>query len=151
MMNVGLGTITEMGAGLKEHFLRFLDRTGFSDLDSSNIMAATIPTALLPRLWLPRVLFVGDAGGFANALTGGGLCTGIESGEHAAATAREAVAANDFSGTTLSAFERRCTAARRMLNLRTTALYYLTGAVKRGLDRPFAVKMLIRSMLPSVN
>ncbi|UCC92729.1 MAG: hypothetical protein JSW25_08705, partial [Thermoplasmata archaeon] len=147
MMNAGLGTITGRGNGLKERFLTFLERTGFGDLDRTRITAFTIPTSMLSRLWLPRVLFIGDAGGFANALTGGGLGDGISSGEKAAITAQEAVEADDFSGATLEAFERRCRGTRRYLNLRTVALYFLAGAVKRGLDRPFAVKMLLRNMV----
>ena len=145
MVNIGLGTITPEGHRLREMFPGFLERTGFADLDTSHLKAGLIPVALLPQLWLPRVLFVGDAGGFVNALTGGGLVYGICSGEIAAATVREAVRADDFSGNTLSAFESRSARVRRELDFRTTALYYLAGAVKRGLDRPFMVKPLLRA------
>jgi geranylgeranyl reductase family protein len=150
MMNAGMGTITELGHGLRERFSDFLERTGFIDLDRTSTMAFTIPTAVLPRLWLPRVLFVGDAGGFVDALTGGGLIHGIRSAEFAAGTAVNAVRTGDFSGTTMEDFERRCTQLRRNLGLRTTGLYLLAGAVRRGLDRPFAVRTLLRSVLTLV-
>jgi flavin-dependent dehydrogenase len=146
MVNVGLGTITPEGHRLKGMFDGFLEMTGFQDLDRSNLRAGLIPAALLSRLWLPRVLFVGDAGGFVNALTGGGIMYGICSGEIAAATAREAVRTDDFSGNTLRAFEVRSARIRRELNLRTMALYYLAGAVKRGLDQPFVVRPLLRTL-----
>ncbi len=146
MVNVGLGTITPEGHRLRGMFDEFLERTGFPDLDRSCLRAGLIPVALLPQLWLPRVLFVGDAGGFVNALTGGGLVYGICSGEIAAATAREAVRADDFSGHTLQAFEARSARVRRELDFRTTALYYLAGAVRRGLDRPFVVRPLLRAL-----
>ena len=144
-INIGLGTITPDGHRLRERFGEFLERTGFGDLDRSSLCGGLIPVALLPQLWLPRVLFVGDAGGFVNALTGGGLKYGMCSGEIAAATAREAVRADDFSGRTLRAFEARSARIRRELYLRTTALYFLAGAVRRHLDQPFIVRPLLRA------
>ena len=145
VMNIGLGTITPHGHRLRELFGEFLKRTGFGDLDRSSLSAGLIPVVLLSQLWLPRVLFVGDAGGFVNALTGGGLIYGMCSGEIAAATAREAVRADDFSGRTLREFETRSARIRRELNFRTTALYFLAGAVRRGLDQPFLVKPFLRA------
>jgi digeranylgeranylglycerophospholipid reductase len=150
MMNAGMGTITELGHGLKEHFETFLERTGFDDLDRTRIRAFTIPVTVIPRLTLPRVLFVGDAGGFVDALTGGGLVHGIQSAEHAADTAEMAVETGDATRAILEDYEARCTELRRALRLRTRGLYYFAGAVRRGLDRPFAVKTLLRSMLSLV-
>jgi geranylgeranyl reductase family protein len=147
MMNAGVGTITELGHGLKEHFEVFLERTGFEDLDRTRLRAYTIPVAVIPQLTLPRVLFVGDAGGFVDALTGGGLVHGMHSAEHAAATAERAVEAGDDTRAILEDYEARCAELRRALRLRTRGLYYFAGAVRRGLDRPFAVKTLLRSML----
>lgn len=147
VMNAGLGTITEMGGGLKDRFLVFLERTGFGDLDLERIRAFTIPTVVLPQVWLPRVLFVGDAGGFVDALTGGGLIHGMRSAEIAAGTAVDAVREGDFEGRTMEEFERRCTHLRRNLSLRTAGLYFFAGAVRRGLDRPFAVRTLLRNVL----
>ena len=148
-MNLGLGTITPRGHLLRGAFDRFLKMTGWDDLDRSFIKAGVIPVALLPQLWLPRVLFVGDAGGFVNPLTGGGLIYGICSGESAAATVRDAVRADDFSGRTLRSYETRCARIKREINLRSTALYYLAGAVKRGLDQPFMVRPLLRALASS--
>ena len=148
MLNVGLGTVTTHSHDLKNQFLKFLKRSGFDDLDRSGMMAGLIPVALLPQLWLPRVLFVGDAGGFVNAITGGGIMYGMCSGENAAIIAKEAVEADDFSGTTLSKYEDTCAEIKKELNFRTMALYYLAGAVKRGLDRPTAVRLLLRTLLP---
>ncbi len=146
MLNAGLGTITTLGQGLHHRFAAFLQRTGFGDLDTDWVSAGVIPVAMLPQLWLPRVMFVGDAGGFVNPLTGGGLVHGMRSGALAALTASEAVDAGVFDGRTLEAYEHRCGQMRRELGLRTTALYYLAGAVKRRLDRPFAVRLLLRTL-----
>lgn len=148
LVNVGLGTVTTHSNGLKDHFLEFLKRIGFDDLDRSSLTAGLIPVVLLPQLWLPRVLFVGDAGGFVNALTGSGICYGMCSGENAALVAKEAVDADDFGSAVLSKYDHACADIRRELSFRTTALYYLAGAVKRGLDRPRAVRLLVRTMLP---
>jgi geranylgeranyl reductase family protein len=147
VMNAGMGTITELGHGLKEHFEAFLERTGFADLDRKGVRAHTIPVAVIPHLALPRVLFVGDAGGFVDALTGGGLLHGIRSAEHAAATAERAVASSEVAAAAMEDYEGRCAELRRTLRLRTTGLYYFAGAVRRGLDRPFAVRTLLRSAL----
>ncbi len=147
VVNTGLGTITEMGQGLKDRFHVFLERTGFHDLDLERLKAFTIPTAVLPQPWLPRVLFVGDAGGFVDALTGGGLIHGIRSAELAAETVVSTVGTGDFEGSAMEDFERRCTHLRRNLALRTTGLYFLAGAVRRGLDHPFAVRTLLRNVL----
>lgn len=146
LVNVGLGTITTMGHGLRRRFAAFLERTGFGDLDPGIARAGLIPVAILPQLWLPRVMFAGDAGGFVNPLTGGGLVYGMRSGALAALTAREALEEGVFHGRTLEAYEGRCAQMRRELGLRTTALYYLAGAVKRHLDRPFAVRLLLRTL-----
>lgn len=146
LVNVGLGTITTMGQGLHERFEAFLHQAGFGDLDPSKVRAGFIPVTMLPQLWLPRVMFVGDAGGFVNPLTGGGLAYGMRSGAFGALTAREAVEAGVFDGSTLEAYDHRCAQMRRELGLRTTALYYLAGAVKRHLDRPFAVRLLLRTL-----
>jgi flavin-dependent dehydrogenase len=146
-MNAGIGTITELGHGLNERFRVFLERTGFDDLDRTGVRAYTIPVAVIPRLTLPRVLFVGDAGGFVDALTGGGLIHGMRSAENAAATAERVIATGDASRQALEDYEGRCVELRRALRLRTTGLYYFAGAVRRGLDRPFAVRTLLKSML----
>jgi geranylgeranyl reductase family protein len=147
LMNAGMGTITELGQGLKGQFETFLERTGFDDLDRSFVRGFTIPVAVIPQLSLPRVLFVGDAGGFVDALTGGGLVHGIRSAEHAAATAEMAVRTGDATRAIMEDYEARCSELRRTLRLRTTGLYYFAGAVRRGLDRPIAVKTLLRSVL----
>jgi geranylgeranyl reductase family protein len=148
VMNAGMGTITELGHGLKGRFETFLGRTGFDDLDRSRVKAFTIPVAVIPQLTLPRVLFVGDAGGFVDALTGGGLVHGMHSAEHAAATAEMAVRNGDATRAIMEDYEARCSELRKALRIRTTGLYYFAGAVRRGLDHPIVVKTLLKSMLP---
>jgi geranylgeranyl reductase family protein len=61
----------------------------------------------LPRTAGDGVLLAGDAGGFVNAYTGEGIYHAMVTGEHAAATAAEAVARGDASARALADYERR--------------------------------------------
>ena len=146
MMNAGLGTVTTQSAGLKPMFQDFLKRSGFGDLDFSKTWAGLIPVKVIPQLWLPRVLFVGDAAGFVDPLTGGGILLGMASGEKAAATAKEAVDANDFSGTTLKAYQERTKAISKELAFKTRALKWVTAGVGMGLDNPKLVRFILRKL-----
>jgi geranylgeranyl reductase family protein len=143
-MNAGLGTVTTRGAGLGAMFKVFLERAGFGDLDQSLATAGLIPVKVLPRLWLPRVLFVGDAGGFVDPLTGGGILLGMASGRRAADTAREAVAAGDFTGRTLRAYQQRCHDIERELALKTRILKWVTTGIGMGFDRPQLGRWVLR-------
>ncbi len=142
-MNAGLGTVTKHSAGLKPMFREFLDRSGFGDLDFTKATAGLIPVKVLPQLWLPRVLFVGDAGGFVDPLTGGGILLGMASGEKAARTAKEAIDANDFTGRTLKAYQRRTREIRKELWFKTKALKWVTAGVEMHLDNPKLVKWVL--------
>lgn len=51
------------------------------------------------------VLVVGDAAGFANPLTGEGICYALESGKMAAETTVESLKKNDFSSNILKSYE----------------------------------------------
>ncbi len=61
----------------------------------------------LPRTVADRVLVAGDAGGFVNAYTGEGIYYAMVTGEHAGATAAEALARGDGAVAGLAAYERR--------------------------------------------
>jgi geranylgeranyl reductase family protein len=144
-MNAGLGTITTRSAGLKPMFRDFLERSGFGDLDFSMATAGLIPVMVLPQLWLPRVLFVGDAGGFVDPLTGGGILLGMSSGEKAAETAKEAVDSDDFTGRTLRSYEERVKHIRKELYFKTRALKWVAAGVGMGLDNPKIVRWVLKT------
>jgi geranylgeranyl reductase family protein len=61
----------------------------------------------LPRTYADRVLLAGDAGGFVNAYTGEGIYHAMVTGEHAGATAADALAAGDLSARALGSYETR--------------------------------------------
>jgi geranylgeranyl reductase family protein len=54
-----------------------------------------------------RGLLIGDAGCFADPLTGEGIPVALETAELAAETIREAIATNDFSAASLESYEHR--------------------------------------------
>ena len=145
VMNAGLGTITTRSKGLAPMFDDFLKRSGFGDLDRTGTTAGLIPVKVLPQLWLPRVMFVGDAGGFVDPMTGGGIMLGMTSGRHAAETAREAVAASDFTGRTLRAYQDRCRPIIRELGRKTHLLKWVATGVGMGLDNPRIVRWVLRT------
>ena len=66
-----------------------------------------IPLKPLARTYANRVLVAGDAAGMAKPTTGGGIYYALLSGELAAETAGEALAADDLSARQLRAYEKR--------------------------------------------
>ena len=66
-----------------------------------------IPLKPIPRTYGDRVLVAGDAAGLAKPTTGGGIYYALLSGEMAAETASEALAAGDFRARQLRRYERR--------------------------------------------
>jgi geranylgeranyl reductase family protein len=96
-----------------EHHGRLVDdlrRKGVveGESDRARFQAFPIPVAgPLPRTYGDRVLLCGDAGGFVNAFTAEGIFYAMVSGEHAAATAVEALANTDGSEAGLAGYERR--------------------------------------------
>jgi digeranylgeranylglycerophospholipid reductase len=66
-----------------------------------------IPLKPLARTYGDRVLVAGDAAGMAKPTTGGGIYYALLSGELAAETAGEALAADDLSARQLRAYEKR--------------------------------------------
>ena len=66
-----------------------------------------IPLKPLARTYADRVLVAGDAAGMAKPTTGGGIYYALLSGELAAETAGEALAADDLSARQLRVYEKR--------------------------------------------
>src|SRR2546426_8102927 len=95
------------------HHARFLEEVtargivrGRSNPD--NFKAYRLPLGgPLARTVADRVLVCGDAGGFVNAYTGGGVYYALVTGRHAGEVAADAVTRGDTSVATLAAYERR--------------------------------------------
>lgn len=89
---------------IPSRFQAFLDRFGTS---STHLVTGTIPLGVMPRTFGSRVLFAGDAAGFAKPTSGGGVYTGVRSARHAATVAGEACSSNTFTDAFLSQYEQR--------------------------------------------
>ena len=60
----------------------------------------------MPKTYADRVLFCGDAGGFAKPTSGGGIYTGIRTAFHAAETAANCLEKNGFRESDLKLYEK---------------------------------------------
>jgi geranylgeranyl reductase family protein len=105
---VGLGIDPKKGVAL-DYLNRlltapwFVSRYGRAQ-DLEYVLSA-IPFGLLKRTYGDHVMIVGDAAAQVKQTTGGGLYMGLASAVHCAHTAVEALEANDFSASTLKAYQ----------------------------------------------
>jgi len=92
-LNVGVGgPVKDLGRDAKQLLLDFIaSRADLRGLTPVRKTAGMIPSYVASRLHGEGVLVVGDAGGFVNPLTGGGLYLGMITAQLAAQTAREAL------------------------------------------------------------
>jgi len=109
IVNVGIFCVPEKGASfnLQQLLFDFLDEHDIN-IDKNKVKGAPIPTELLPKIYTDNIMLTGDAAGFVDPLTGGGIELAMLSGQKAAKVAAEAVAANDFSERFLSRYEDDC-------------------------------------------
>ena len=101
-----------------ERFKAFLDRVcrdcdaNYSDAEGTcpssctHLVTGTIPLGIMPKTYANRVLFCGDAGGFAKPTSGGGIYTGIRTAYHAAETAANCCEKNAFRDSDLKQYEK---------------------------------------------
>lgn len=112
-VGVLLPFLRTLGGAVHDHHVRFLEEsrargTVRGRSNPANVKAYRLPLGgPLARTVGERVMLCGDAGGFVNAYTGEGIYYAMVTGEHAAATAAEAVAAGDATEPTLARYETR--------------------------------------------
>ena len=108
-LNVGMGgPVKQLGGRIGEMLHEFIDsRPELKDLPIVRKSSGLIPTYVASQLHGDGVMVVGDAGGFVNPLTGGGIYLGMISAQIAAGVAREALQQNDFSCAFLSRYTSR--------------------------------------------
>jgi len=116
--NIGVGTIAEPAKQDEIRLRDYFDRlTGIvEDLGRQKGFSPQIEP---PKGWalksyggarrnyFERGLLIGDAGSFADPLTGEGIPMALETAQLAAATIRDAVAVGDFSANKLATYEHR--------------------------------------------
>ena len=99
-IRVGLCARTQV----PERFAAFMKKFGAC---STHLVTGTLPLGVMPKTYKNRILFVGDAAGFAKPTSGGGVYTGIRSARHAAAVAVTACERDTFDDAALADYERR--------------------------------------------
>jgi len=89
---------------------RFLSHSALRHRMSSSAtppITRLLPVKPVPRSYLERILFVGDAGGFTKPTTGGGIFYSVLTASLAAETLVEAFRADRFDDEILARYERR--------------------------------------------
>ncbi len=100
-----LSRIGTAGFGMsRELFLNIFRK--FLDPSKLSINGGLIPIHALDRTYGERSVLVGDAGGIVKPLTGGGIYTGMLSGEIAAEALHMAYGKENFSSGTMAVYQR---------------------------------------------
>jgi geranylgeranyl reductase family protein len=120
---IGIGIpLNKIGEQVQNYFENFLNdrnvksKIGFNKPRSMN--SHLIPfSGLIDKLYVARVLFIGDAGGFVQPGTGEGIYHAIQSGLLAGKTIVEALTSEDLSENRFQRFEVECAEYFRELML----------------------------------
>ncbi len=108
-LNVGFGgPVRDIGKNAREWLQKFIDgRPDLRDLKPIRKTAGLIPTHVATRLHGAGVMVIGDAAGFVNPLTGGGIYIGMLTARTAARTACEALIERRFDAAFLAKYSWR--------------------------------------------
>ncbi len=84
-LSVGVGSLASRARHLKRNHQKFLDSLGIGNYTVTRLSSHLIPTCTKGRhVWRDKALLLGDAAGFADPLTGEGICNAILSAQLAA-------------------------------------------------------------------
>lgn len=108
-INVGVGgPLNQVSGKINDMLEQWLaTRPELNNLPAVSITSGLIPNYLSGKLHGHGVLAVGDAGGFVNPLTGGGIFLGMKSAQVAAKTAIEALRAGRYDSHFLARYTHR--------------------------------------------
>lgn len=143
-VNVGMGATVDKAAGLRGRFSEFLAQLG---LESRNIGGAQIPYLPPPRVWAPRLLLTGDAGGFVDPWTGCGIEAGILASERAAQVCHEAVERDDFSSAQMARYGALTRGQLDGIRRRGQWIKFADRMVSPGQRFPFWVEFVLRNLV----
>lgn len=135
MMNIGAGYCGPHKLDLMDRLFEFADKINIK-LDKSKVKGAIIPGYLLPKIYGNKVLLAGDAAGFINPLTGGGIDLAIRSGSKAGAVAAKAIKQNDVSEKFLSQYKKECSSMIKKIKKGKRRFWILESLVKLRLIKP---------------
>ncbi len=148
-VNIGLGTSVSKSSNLKEQFVNLAKRLDIK-MKPADIKAHLIPLKLLKKTYKERVLLCGDAGGFVNPLTGGGIETAIKSGRAAADICNEAIENNDFSLKRFKKYKSYCGYFVKEIKKSRLNLSIIEFCMKYKLINRFLIDKLFRIMVKQI-
>jgi digeranylgeranylglycerophospholipid reductase len=133
----------------RKYFERFAASYGQSCL---HLVSGVIPLGVMPCTYGRKVLFVGDAAGFAKPTSGGGVYTGVRSAKHAAAIAAACSARTTYDDASLSRYEqlwkedfgRELAIGLRMLRMRQKMRPEEIDRLCRVLNDPDLLETIVR-------
>ena len=142
-INIGIGGTLDQSTGMAERFDGFLEEKGLAHL-KDNKKAHLIPLNTTERAWSLRMLLAGDAGGFADPLTGGGIDMAIDTAEKAARICKEAIEKNNFR--MLPRYQKMCAPEARFIKRQRYFLGLLSGLITSGIASPLSAKIVLKAV-----
>ncbi len=112
-VNVGFGGIMAITPGVKEKFQRYVKKCQaeglLPEIEPSKTTAHLIPIiGPLRRVYINRILLLGDAGGFVNPTNGEGIHYAIRTGIAAAETVAGIIKDEDYRPQRFKTYQNRC-------------------------------------------
>ena len=141
-INVGIGGMLEQAGEMGERFERLLQETGLEELRKREKKAHLIPLNTTEKAYSERLLLVGDAGGFTDPITGGGIDMAIGTGEKAAKACIEAVERDDFR--ILRKYQGMCAPEIRFIKKQRFFLKILARLARSRMANPASARITLR-------
>jgi len=142
-INVGIGGTLDQSFGMAERFDRFLEEKGLAGLKDKK-KAHLIPLNTTEKAWAGRMLLAGDAGGFADPLTGGGIGMAIDTAEKAARVCKEAIDKNNFR--MLPRYQQMCAPEARFIKRQRYFLKILSRLITSRIANPTSAKIVLKAV-----
>lgn len=142
-VNIGMGALMRKSAGLRDKFQSFC---GELRIPSPRVDGHMIPYSVLDRIQDGRILLVGDAAGFVNAWTGGGIGPGVFSAEKAVETCLEMVENDDFGERMSQRYPQRCKSEMRNLRFRSKLIEILDEKTPSSFELPGIAESFVRRL-----
>lgn len=142
-LNVGMGATMRKSSGLRRKFDTFCKKIG---IRTPKVLGHMIPYTVLDKFQAGRILLVGDAAGFVNPWTGGGIATGIYSAQMAVETCLDMISSDDFTEEASQAYPRRCRSVIRNLKFRTRLIRVLDETTPADFELPVIAEPVVRRL-----
>lgn len=140
-ISIGCGCCGKHKISLEDRLSSFVKKKG---IKLGKVKGAIIPGSLLPKIYGNKVLLAGDAAGFVNPLTGGGIDLAIRSGKNAGFVAIKAIKQNNVSEKFLSQYKKVCSSMIKEIKKGKRRFWILKSLIKLRLMKP--VISIIRLM-----